>query len=54
MGVGEFIIFLSLICGGYLIADKTLKLIKWKMEYDITTKKDLEEIDEFIKEGDLK
>ena len=53
MGVGEFIVAIAIIVGTYLLLDKTLKLIRWKLEYDTTVKKDIDEVNDFIKDSDL-
>ena len=54
METGEFLSILAIIIGTCFIVNKILKLIKWKMEYEISVKKDLDALDEFIKDGDLK
>lgn len=59
MDVGTFVIKalwvafgVAILLGTYLIIDKILKLIKWKMEYDTSVKKDMEALNEFIHNDD--
>lgn len=54
MGVGEFIVAIAIIKGVFFTIYEVLKIIKWKLEYDMSVKKDEDEFNDFIKEGDLK
>lgn len=53
METGEFLSIVAIIVGTCFIVSKILKLIKWKMEYEASVKKDMDALDEFIHNDDL-
>ena len=53
MGVGEFIVSIILIVSVFNITNKVLKIVQWKLEYNMNVKKDMDAVNDFIHNDDL-